>query len=271
MSGQSLSLPGLQPCYQPRACRRQAVRRMLERARAELGLDVYAYSVFHVFFEQYLNVGAAAARLLLLAGAGVTAAVAAFTSSVWAAGLAAGVLASLLLHLLAVMVLWGVQLNAVRRARAGASPAGARLPAVDAACADIMHCWIHRPGRPAVAQAYVRVGACAARGVAGPAACSAAGWRGRGGAPSARAPALACLTQRRAHGRRPRRAQVSLVNLAMALGIGVEFVAHVLHAFLASRAPGRPARAAAALRAVGASVLSGITLTKLAGARAAGP
>jgi len=45
----------------------------------------------------------------------------------------------------------------------------------------------------------------------------------------------------------------------------------VLHAFLASRAPGRPARAAAALRAVGASVLSGITLTKLAGARAAGP
>ncbi len=64
---------------------------------------------------------------------------------------------------------------------------------------------------------------------------------------------------------------MSLVNLAMALGIGVEFVAHVLHAFLASRAPGRPARAAAALRAVGASVLSGITLTKLAGARAAGP
>jgi len=63
-----------------------------------------------------------------------------------------------------------------------------------------------------------------------------------------------------------RGAQVSLVNLAMALGIGVEFCAHVLHAFLAAPGRSRAARAAAALRAVGASVLSGITLTKLAGA-----
>ena len=58
---------------------------------------------------------------------------------------------------------------------------------------------------------------------------------------------------------------VSLVNLAMALGIAVEFCAHVLHAFVL--APGsRPARAAAALSDVGASVLSGITLTKFVGA-----
>ncbi len=53
----------------------------------------------------------------------------------------------------------------------------------------------------------------------------------------------------------------------MGLGIAVEFQAHLLHAFLvlepeASRAH----RAQAALADVGASVLSGITLTKFAGA-----
>ena len=49
-----------------------------------------------------------------------------------------------------------------------------------------------------------------------------------------------------------------------ALGISVEFCAHVLHAFVV--APGtRRERMAAAVTDVGASVLSGITLTKLVG------
>jgi hypothetical protein len=69
---------------------------------------------------------------------------------------------------------------------------------------------------------------------------------------------------------------VSLVNLVMSLGIGVEFCAHLVHAFMAGGegrgvgmgigAPLPPAaRAAASLQSVGASVLSGITLTKLVG------
>ena len=57
---------------------------------------------------------------------------------------------------------------------------------------------------------------------------------------------------------------VSLVNLTMALGISVEFCAHLMRAFVVS--PGsRPARTATALVEVGASVLSGITLTKFVG------
>ena len=49
-----------------------------------------------------------------------------------------------------------------------------------------------------------------------------------------------------------------------ALGISVEFCAHVLHAFVV--APGtRRERMAAAVTDVGASVLSGITLTKFVG------
>lgn len=57
---------------------------------------------------------------------------------------------------------------------------------------------------------------------------------------------------------------MSLVNLAMALGIAVEFCAHVLHAFCTGHGS-RRARAQAALVKMGASVASGITLTKFAG------
>lgn len=57
---------------------------------------------------------------------------------------------------------------------------------------------------------------------------------------------------------------MSLVNLVAACGIGVEFCAHLLHAFL-EEPGGREGRAAAALGAVGAPVLSGITLTKVVG------
>ena len=58
---------------------------------------------------------------------------------------------------------------------------------------------------------------------------------------------------------------VSLVNLTMALGIAVEFCAHLVHAFLEARGA-RAERSAAALRSAGAAVLSGITLTKFIGA-----
>lgn len=57
---------------------------------------------------------------------------------------------------------------------------------------------------------------------------------------------------------------VSLVNLVMSLGIGVEFCAHLVHAFLEEKG-GSEERAAAAVGDVGAAVLSGITLTKVTG------
>jgi Niemann-Pick C1 protein len=68
---------------------------------------------------------------------------------------------------------------------------------------------------------------------------------------------------------------VSLVNLVICVGIGVEFCAHIARAFMfPSRAVmeraskkfrGRDARAWAALVNVGGSVFSGITITKLLG------
>lgn len=68
---------------------------------------------------------------------------------------------------------------------------------------------------------------------------------------------------------------VSLVNIVICVGIGVEFCAHIARAFtipstsILERAPskfrGKEARAWAALVNVGGSVFSGITITKLLG------
>lgn len=57
---------------------------------------------------------------------------------------------------------------------------------------------------------------------------------------------------------------VSVVNLIMSIGIAVEFCVHVTHAFLVSHGD-RNQRAKEALGNMGASVFSGITLTKLVG------
>ncbi|XP_020600334.1 Niemann-Pick C1 protein-like [Phalaenopsis equestris] len=57
---------------------------------------------------------------------------------------------------------------------------------------------------------------------------------------------------------------ISVVNLVMSVGIAVEFCVHITHAFLVNGGD-RGSRAKAALCTMGASVFSGITLTKLVG------
>ena len=58
---------------------------------------------------------------------------------------------------------------------------------------------------------------------------------------------------------------ISLVNLVMAVGISVEFCSHVARAFALSKRKKPADRAQDALVKMGSSVLSGITLTKIAG------
>lgn len=58
---------------------------------------------------------------------------------------------------------------------------------------------------------------------------------------------------------------VSLVNLVMATGISVEFCSHISRAFSTSPCQSRVERAKDALRKVGSSVMSGITITKFVG------
>ncbi|KAK9112478.1 hypothetical protein Scep_019997 [Stephania cephalantha] len=57
---------------------------------------------------------------------------------------------------------------------------------------------------------------------------------------------------------------ISVVNLVMSIGIAIEFCVHIIYAFLASTGD-RESRMKEALSTVGASVFSGITLTKLIG------
>lgn len=57
---------------------------------------------------------------------------------------------------------------------------------------------------------------------------------------------------------------VSVVNLVMSVGIAVEFCVHITHAFMVSSGD-RDQRTKEALATMGASVFSGITLTKLVG------
>lgn len=73
----------------------QAVRDFL-RGIKEDGLDVYSFSVFHVFFEQYLSIGRDAAILLVAAAVAVTLIVLLFTASLWASGLVLLVLCMIL-------------------------------------------------------------------------------------------------------------------------------------------------------------------------------
>ncbi|KIZ01590.1 Niemann-Pick C1 protein Flags: Precursor [Monoraphidium neglectum] len=147
----------------------KAARAFAATASRDLGLEVFPYSVFHVFFEQYLTPVRDAAYMVGLPCLAVTGAAWAFTGSLWASAILLLMLASLLLQLGGAMYLAGIQVNAV-----------------------------------------------------------------------------------------------SLVNLAMALGIAVEFNAHILHSFCVTPGP-RPYRARAALVKMGASVTSGITLTKFVG------
>merc|ERR1712179_249874 len=58
---------------------------------------------------------------------------------------------------------------------------------------------------------------------------------------------------------------VSLVNLVMAVGISVEFCAHITRAFSVNIGRDRTERARNVLTNMGSSVLSGITLTKFGG------
>jgi Niemann-Pick C1 protein len=58
---------------------------------------------------------------------------------------------------------------------------------------------------------------------------------------------------------------VSLVNLVMTVGIAVEFCAHIVRWFVSCHERSRVERAESSLRHMGASVFSGITVTKFLG------
>jgi Niemann-Pick C1 protein len=88
-------------------------RRLVESAVKDLDLHIFGYSVFHVFFEQYLTLGGEALVMLGSAFVAIFILSTAFTRSVLASTTLLGVIVILCVDLVGVMVMSGVQMNAI--------------------------------------------------------------------------------------------------------------------------------------------------------------
>ncbi|XP_019054366.1 PREDICTED: Niemann-Pick C1 protein-like isoform X2 [Nelumbo nucifera] len=147
----------------------RAAREFSSRVSDSLGIEIFPYSVFYMFFEQYLDIWRTALINLAIALGAVFIVCLVITCSIWSSAIILIVLAMIVLDLMGVMAILEIQLNAV-----------------------------------------------------------------------------------------------SVVNLVMSIGIAVEFCVHITHAFSVTDGD-RGQRAKEALSTMGASVFSGITLTKLVG------
>ncbi|KAL2621017.1 hypothetical protein R1flu_001222 [Riccia fluitans] len=147
----------------------RAGKEFAKRISDSLGIEIFPYSVFYIFFEQYLDIWKVTGTSLLLAMGAVFLVTLGITGSLWTSCIVILTIAMIIIDLMGIMVLWDIQLNAV-----------------------------------------------------------------------------------------------SVVNLVMSVGIAVEFCVHITHYFTVSTGT-RDERASKALKTVGASVLSGITLTKFVG------
>ncbi|KAI8973755.1 patched family-domain-containing protein [Mycotypha africana] len=90
-----------------------SARRIAEGLSEELGLDVYPYSVFYIFFEQYSSIVAMAFEILGLAVLSIFAVTSLLLGSFRCGALVMTVVIMILVDVVGVMVLWGVSLNAV--------------------------------------------------------------------------------------------------------------------------------------------------------------
>ncbi|XP_059647380.1 uncharacterized protein LOC132293774 isoform X2 [Cornus florida] len=147
----------------------RAAREFSSRVSEALKIHIFPYSVFYIFFEQYLDIWETALINIVIALGAVFIVCLVMTSSLWSSAIIILVLAMIVVDLMGVMAILDIQLNAV-----------------------------------------------------------------------------------------------SVVNLIMSIGIAVEFCVHISHAFSVSHGD-RGQRAKEALRTMGSSVFSGITLTKLVG------
>ncbi|KAL2346178.1 hypothetical protein Fmac_000178 [Flemingia macrophylla] len=147
----------------------RAAREFSSRVSDSLKIEIFPYSVFYMFFEQYLHIWKTALVNLAIAIGAVFIVCLVITSSLWSSSIILLVLAMIVVDLMGVMAILNIQLNAL-----------------------------------------------------------------------------------------------SVVNLVMAVGIAVEFCVHMTHSFSVASGD-RDQRAKEALGTMGASVFSGITLTKLVG------
>lgn len=88
-------------------------KKLTAKISDELGLEVFPYSVFYVFFEQYLEMDYYAAVTFTTAAASILVVCYLFLGSLWAAGLTMAVVMSVVVDMMGAMFVFGIQFNAV--------------------------------------------------------------------------------------------------------------------------------------------------------------
>ncbi|KAJ4811770.1 Niemann-Pick C1-like protein 1 [Rhynchospora pubera] len=91
----------------------RAARDFSKKLSKSLQMEIFPYSVFYIFFEQYLDIWKTAFTNLLIALVAVFVVCAAFTTSLWTASIISGVALMIVIDLMGVMTILGIQLNAL--------------------------------------------------------------------------------------------------------------------------------------------------------------
>ncbi|XP_061344098.1 uncharacterized protein LOC133290061 [Gastrolobium bilobum] len=91
----------------------RAARDFSSRMSAALKMEIFPYSVFYIFFEQYLDIWKVALINIAIALGAVFVVCLVITSSLWSSAIILLVLVMIILDLLGVMAVLGIQLNAV--------------------------------------------------------------------------------------------------------------------------------------------------------------
>ncbi|CAN0927419.1 NPC intracellular cholesterol transporter 1 [Linum grandiflorum] len=91
----------------------RAARKFASRMSESLKMEIFPYSVFYMFFEQYLDIWSTALINLAIAIGAVFVVCLVITCSFWTSGIIMLVLAMIVVDLLGVMAILNIQLNAV--------------------------------------------------------------------------------------------------------------------------------------------------------------
>ncbi|KAE8680372.1 V-type proton ATPase subunit B2 [Hibiscus syriacus] len=91
----------------------RAARQFASRVSDSLKMEIFPYSVFYMFFEQYLDIWKTALINLAIAIGAVFIVCLVITCSLWTSAIIMLVLAMILVDLMGVMAILGIQLNAV--------------------------------------------------------------------------------------------------------------------------------------------------------------
>ncbi|XP_010690227.2 uncharacterized protein LOC104903808 isoform X1 [Beta vulgaris subsp. vulgaris] len=91
----------------------RAAREFSSKISDSLKMDIFPYSVFYIFFEQYLDIWRTALINLAIALGAVFVVCVVISSSLWSSAIILLVLAMIVVDLMGVMAILGIQLNAV--------------------------------------------------------------------------------------------------------------------------------------------------------------